>query len=76
MSVASKIRNTVRDIKDWVISDLIKQQKPELDKKLDAMLKPPKLRNQIKVKILKIGKSIGRPMKRIGAGLSLLKRLL
>ncbi|MBU0763042.1 MAG: hypothetical protein KKD39_08455 [Candidatus Altiarchaeota archaeon] len=71
-ALVEPIRRTVESIKNKLLKDLIKRQKPELDKKIDEMLKPPKL-NQIMVKELGLGKRIGKSFRRIGSGFSLLK---
>jgi len=70
MGVVGNVRRSIESIKDWVIKDLIKQQKPELDRKIDEMLKPPKV-NQIMIKYLGIGMNFGKTMKRLGRGLRL-----
>jgi hypothetical protein len=62
----------LQSIKDWLIKDLLKLQKPELDRKIDEMLKPPK---RIIQKYLGLGKSIGRKIKGAGLGKSISRRL-
>lgn len=74
-SIVGPVKRTIVDIKNKIIKDLLKKQKPELDKKIDEMLKKPKV-NRILVRQLGIGKSMGKKMKRVGKGLSLLKKKL
>ena len=58
------INKSVQNIKKWVIGDLIKQQKPQLDKQIDEMLKPPRMIQKLK----KLGVSIGRKINFRGLG--------
>jgi len=81
IGLAGSVRRTVEDVREWIIRELKLKQKPELDRKIDEMLKPPKV-NQIMVKYLGVGKEIGKRLGRcgggrsIGAGIRLLRRLL
>ena len=70
-AVVGQVRRSIEEIKDW-IKELIRLQKPELDKKIDEMLKPPK----IMVRELGLGKKFGKKIGYLGRGLSLLKKLL
>ena len=58
------INKSVQNIKKWVIGDLIKQQKPQLDKQIDEMLKPPRIIQKVK----NLGISIGRKINFRGLG--------
>ncbi len=59
MGVVGQARKTIQNIRDKIISDILRRQKPELDRKIDEMLKPPKV-NRIMVRYLGIGKSFGK----------------
>lgn len=73
-AVVGQVRRTVESIRDKVLKDLLKRQKPELDRKVDEMLKPSKV-NQIRIKFTGRGLGLGRRLSRVGRGLSLVKRL-
>ncbi|MFH1054805.1 MAG: hypothetical protein V1744_01790 [Candidatus Altiarchaeota archaeon] len=72
MGVVGQVRNSIESVKDWIIKDLIRLQKPELDKKIDEMLKAPK----IMVKHLHVGAGVGKKLGFAGKGLSLMRKLL
>ena len=75
-AAVGQVRRSVDSIKDWILKDLIRKQKPELDNKIDEMLKPPKV-NRIMLRYLGAGKSIGKKMGgAVKRGLSLLRRVL
>ena len=75
-AVAGQVRRTVESIRDRILKDILKQQKPELDKKIDEMLKPPKV-NRIMLRYLGAGKSLGRKMGgAVRRGLSLLRKII
>ena len=73
-SISGPLKKTYQSMKDLILKELIKQQKPQLDAQIDEMLKPLQKTKQM-VKELGLGKKIGKPLKRIGAGLSLLRRI-
>jgi hypothetical protein len=76
IGVVGQVRRSVDSIREWIIKDLIRRQKVELDRKIDEMLKPPKV-NRIMLKYLGVGKNVGGKMGGyVGRGLSLLRRLL
>lgn len=80
IGLAGGVRRTVEDVREWIVRELRLRQKPELDRKIDEMLKPPKV-NQIMLKYLGVGKEVGKKLGRsgagrsIGRGLRLLRRL-
>jgi len=82
IGVVGGIQRSYEAVKEWVIHDIIRQQKPELDRKIDQMLKPPTERNRIMMKYLGVGKDIGKKLRRLGGGMSIgggvrfLRRLL
>jgi hypothetical protein len=67
LGVVGGVKKQVDSVRDWVINDILKRQKPELDKKIDEMLKPPKV-NQIMLKYLGAGKRIGKSFRGSGIG--------
>jgi hypothetical protein len=74
--VVGQVRRTITSIRERIIRDLIRRQKPELDQKIDEMLKPPKV-NRIMIRFLGVGGSVGRKLGGyVGRGLSLLRKLL
>jgi len=74
--IRNQVKKTVESIRDWVVHDLIKRQKPELDRKIDSMLKPPKQKvPKIRLKQLGVGKRFGRKTGHRGLGLKLPKKL-
>ena len=73
--VVGRVRRRVDSIRDWVVGDLIRGQKVELDRKIDEMLKPPRL-NIITIKFTGRGLGVGRRIGGIArAGLSLIRGL-
>jgi len=72
MGLMGGVRRSIESIRDRIIRDLIKRQMPELNQKIDELLKPPKL-NRIMIRELGLGKKIGSKIGRIGAGLSLIR---
>jgi hypothetical protein len=68
MGVVGEVRRTVENVWNRIVSDIIRQQKPDLDRKIDEMLKPPRI-NQIMQRSIE-GSSIGRAFRRIGRGAS------
>ncbi len=81
IGLAGGVRRSVEDVREWIIRELRLRQKPELDRKIDEMLKPPKA-SRIMLKYLGVGKEIGKKLGRIGAGtgigrgIKLLRRLI
>jgi len=81
MGVVGQARQTIVNIRDKILADLIKRQKPELDKKIDEMLREPKV-NRIMLKYLGVGKTFGKKLgfrgvgKKIGKALKGLRKLL
>lgn len=76
MGVVGQVRRQVVNIRDKVIKDILRLQKPELDQKIDEMLQKPKV-NRIMLKYLGAGHGMGKKMgSYVGRGLSLLRRLL
>jgi len=76
MGVVGQVRRQADSVRDWIVKDLLRIQKVELDRKIDEMLKPPKL-NRITQKFTGRGLGVGRRIGSIArAGLSLLRRLL
>ena len=69
MGVVGEARRSVESARDWIINEILRIQKPQLDQKIDEMLKPNRLRQ--KIKHLGSGFGIGKRLKRLGAGLSL-----
>jgi hypothetical protein len=74
IGVVGEVKRSVENVKDWIIRDLLRQQKPELDKKIDEMLKPPKI-NQIIQRYVGNGLGFGKRMMRLGQGKSIGKAL-
>jgi hypothetical protein len=72
--LAGGLKNSVGNIREWLVRELLRQQKPELDRKIDQMLRPPKL-NRLMEKHLGLGKGIGKRLVRPGTGLGVGKRL-
>jgi hypothetical protein len=70
IGVAGGLRRSLENVREWFIKELLRQQKPELDRKIDEMLKEPKLR-RIMQKYLGIGKSLGGKLGAFGRGLSI-----
>ena len=81
IGVVGQVRQRIESIRERIIRDLIRRQKPELDQKINEMLKPPKV-NRIILKYLGIGKSLGGKIggsgvgRTIGQGLNMLRKLL
>jgi hypothetical protein len=74
IGVVGGVRRSVENTWEWIKNELMLKQKPELDKKIDQMLQPPKLK-RIMQKYLGIGKSLGGKLGAIGRGLSIGKGL-
>ena len=73
MGVVGEVRRSVEQVREWFIKEFIRQQKPELDKKIDEMLKSPKL-NRIMQRFME-GMSLGARLRRGGIGKSIGKTL-
>ena len=74
MTVAGGLTRTFESIKEWIVKDLIKRQKPALDIKIDEMLKPANVQ-KIMVRELGLGKKIGKPLGFLGKGLSIARKV-
>jgi hypothetical protein len=77
IGVVGDARRSVERVRDWIIEEILQRQKPELDRKVDEMLKPKVKR--LMVRYLGIGKGLGKKIGTIGKGLKIggaLRRLL
>ena len=75
ISEASPIQQSFERIRAWIKRELFLKQKPELDRKIDQMLKPLKQVNKIMVREFGLGKRFGKKLSLRGLGASLRKAM-
>lgn len=75
ISEAGPIQQSFERVREWIKRELFLKQKPELDKKIDQMLKPLKQVNKIMVWEFGLGKRFGKKLSLRGLGASLKKVL-
>jgi hypothetical protein len=76
ISEANPLRRSIEQVREWIRHELSLRQKGELDRKIDQMLKAPKLKTM--VRHLFVGAGLGGKlgMRGLGASIRGLRRLL
>jgi hypothetical protein len=73
-AIVGRLNKTREYVRGWIVRELLRRQKPELDERIDEMLKASRV-NRMMVSELGVGKKIGSHLKGFGRGLSTLKGL-